>query len=233
MRKGFERTSSGRPEYSPVISLQPGRLYTPHHDSEVGWLAHQHMGSHGGIEYPFLLHRRDVRVRGTGILQPAPIGAGEFFSTTLRTPCSISRNASSRVSHFIRGRRLLGRNRRWRKRDILAIDRPQEHGNNDSISFFRPLERPRHFNTHAVTGQEEIDADQEQDDVGSLEVFIDRFFPAFARLDVAVVPTFDQLVQRSQVFPELALETGVLVRIRAKIRTLPLTACSCSLRPAS
>ena len=93
--------------------------------------------------------------------------------------------------------------------------------------FFRPPELPRHFN-HAVTGREEIDADREQDDVGSLEGFIDRVFPAIARLDVAVVPTFDQLVERSQVFLELVLEIGGLTRIKQRIRTLPLTACSCS-----
>lgn len=71
---------------------------------------------------------------------------------------------------------------------IVPVTWPQYDWNYARAPFFMPLERPRHFYIVAVVGRQEIGANQKKDDLGRLNVLIDKVMNILAGLYPSVVP---------------------------------------------
>ncbi len=61
-----------------------------------------------------------------------------------------------------------------------------------------PLERPLHLDLVAIIGGEEVDAHQEQNDVGVFQLFVNLSTPLLAGQDLSVVPHLDHTLSLEQ-----------------------------------
>jgi hypothetical protein len=111
----------------------------------------------------------------------------------------------------------------------LPIDGTQDHGDHQRFSRRVALQRNLHLDIEAVIGGQEIGADQQQYDVGFLEVLVDCLLPQIPGADLAVVPGSDQTLslEQLQMFCQFVPKMFVTVGIGTKqldIRsaTLPL-----------
>ena len=75
-----------------------------------------------------------------------------------------------------------------------------------------------HLDIEAVVRSQEIGTDQEQDDVGFLEVAVDRLLPEIAGTDLTVVPASYQALplDQLQMLRQFVPQRFVAVRIRAE-----------------
>ncbi|MCY1293704.1 hypothetical protein D9M71_740390 [compost metagenome] len=68
---------------------------------------------------------------------------------------------------------------------------PKNHGNHRSLASLVPLQGTGHFHVEAVVGRDEMRADQEQHNVGLLEVTVDLANEFLSSQNAAVMPRFD------------------------------------------
>src|SRR5262249_27317658 len=83
----------------------------------------------------------------------------------------------------------------WRSR---PVDVANDHRDDARLVSAMALEGRRHFPLVTVVGGHEVRADEQQNDVGSVEVLIDRGPPLVARADVAIVPQLNEALTLQQ-----------------------------------
>ena len=91
----------------------------------------------------------------------------------------------------------------------------EQNGDDAGLSLIVALESLLHFGVVAVVGGEEVGADQEQDDVGGVEVGGDRVCPVGSGGDVAIVPGGDDALfgQQGEVGGEVVAQGFVFVGV--------------------
>ena len=80
------------------------------------------------------------------------------------------------------------------------------------------LKRGLHLDIEAVIGSQKVGADQQQYDVGFLEIAVDRLLPLIAGADLAIVPGPQETLslKQFQVLCEFVPQMLVAMRIRAE-----------------
>lgn len=100
----------------------------------------------------------------------------------------------------------------------MPIDWPQDHRDYQRFSRRVALQGVLHLDIEAVIRSQEIGTDQQQDDVGFLEIAVDRLLPEIAGSDLTVVPASYQTLplDQLQVLRKFVPQRFVTVRIRAE-----------------
>src|SRR6266568_6855469 len=85
-------------------------------------------------------------------------------------------------------------------KNTLPINRPKNDRDNNRFLSFMAFECPFHLNTVAVIGVHKIGTDQQQDDLGFVDVLSDLMFPFGSCANIAIMPDINQSLslQRSQ-----------------------------------
>ena len=89
----------------------------------------------------------------------------------------------------------------------------QDHRHDDRLAVLAPLHGLLELDPGAIVRRDEVRADQQQDDVGGLEVAVDLIRPVLTWFDLVVGPLVDEPVpfQRCQVLFELQFQ--ILIRV--------------------
>lgn len=95
----------------------------------------------------------------------------------------------ARDRHGASGNRL-----QFAERCASPFDRAKEDRNHASLICFVALHRPLHLHVIAIVGAQEIRTDQEQDDVGGVEMLIDLTSPFGSGADLLIVPPGDHVL---------------------------------------
>src|SRR5690348_3783717 len=87
------------------------------------------------------------------------------------------------------------------ERRALPVDRAQDDRDDLGFAAFVPLHSSFHLDAIAVVGVYKVWADQQQDDIGGVQMLLDLSFPFGTCADIAVIPDFDQplSLERTQV----------------------------------
>ncbi len=101
------------------------------------------------------------------------------------------------------------------KRRILPVYRAQNNRDDAGLASLMALQGSRHLFLVAVVGADEVGANEQQDDVGAVEVVVDFVGPLIARKDTAIVPGLDETLplQQLQVGFELLAQDVVFVGV--------------------
>ncbi len=142
-------------------------------------------------------------------------------------PCGVPRGwaTGAAIDHFAVGRQCLELAERRRVPCDLADDDRDDAG----LLRLVPLQRPLHLDVVAVVRAHEVGADQEQDQVGALQVLVDLALPFAAARDAAIGPELQHpgAIEELEVRLQLRPQTVVLVRVADERLQRPVDRLPC------
>ena len=96
-----------------------------------------------------------------------------------------------------------------------AVTVSENDRDDDGFAVLMPLHRARHFDVIAVIGGEKVGADEQEDDLRRVHVFVNLPAPFLTSDDAAVVPLADDTVssQHGEVRLQLVTQCFVLVGV--------------------
>lgn len=98
----------------------------------------------------------------------------------------------------------------------MPVDGPQDNWNHARFAGVMAFQRARHLGVVAIIGCQEVRADQQKDDVNSVETLIDHPLPLLSRADSPVVLTRNCALafQETEMFFQVIAQHFITVRVR-------------------
>lgn len=123
----------------------------------------------------------------------------------------------------------------WSKRGCLPIAGTHQNRNDGGLTSLAAFQCREHFSAMTILGGQEIGADQQEDQSGSLQMFVNDVRPVHARLDVTIMPVSDEAImpELTHMLEQFLMPRRIVRCIRAEnVDGLPCASRS-SLRHAS
>src|SRR5262249_45287396 len=113
------------------------------------------------------------------------------------------------------GTRVLGQALQLAKQRRLPVGRTQEDWDPTSLATLVPCKGAAHFHIVAILGGEEVGADEQQNQVGGLQMIVNIARPFSATRDLAIMPDCNDTftLQLAEMRQELVLQLCVFVGV--------------------